>query len=490
MPSPSRSFAPHTRSPRRCLVIGGGVAGLTAAYALAENPAYDVVVLEASPQVGGMVRGAEVASVVVDVGAEAMLNRRREGITLARELGLAVVHPTAAKPRVWSRGALRDLPRSVLGVPQDLVELAASEVLSAAGVARVRDEIDLPPTVLGRDIEDTSVGDLVRRRMGGEVVDRLVEPLLGGVYAGRARELSARAVMPGLLTSAQRGSWLAQARQGVGPRRPGPGSAAPIFAGLTGGMATLPHALAGSGRFATRVDTLARGVRRDAQGFLVQVVTGTGSEWLRTDDLIVAAPAGPSAGLLAEVVPAAASELARVESAAVAVVTLALPLSALADGGPDPGMSGFLVPPVEGLGVKAATFSWAKWDWLRISGELAGLALLRASWGRHREDLIGERTDDELIALTQRDLAAVCDISGPVVEAHVQRWDAGLPQYAVGHVARVARIRAATAAANRSPEESHGRIAVCGAAYDGVGIPAVIASARHAAAEIANGTAQ
>ena len=132
----------------RVVVVGGGIAGLAAAYALGEDPAYDVTVLEASPEVGGKLRLGEVGGVTVDVGAEAMLNRRPEATHLARELGLELVHPAATSSRLWTRGALRPMPRSVMGVPSDLAQLAATGVLSDAGLARVREEPNLPPTEL------------------------------------------------------------------------------------------------------------------------------------------------------------------------------------------------------------------------------------------------------------------------------------------------------------------------------------------------------
>ena len=130
----------------RTVVVGGGIAGLTAAYVLGEDPTRDVVLLEGSPQVGGKLRIAEVGGVRVDVGAEAMLARRPEGVALARELGLSVVHPVATRSQLWSRDALRPLPRSLMGVPLDVEELAASGVLSAAGLHRVRAEPSIPPT--------------------------------------------------------------------------------------------------------------------------------------------------------------------------------------------------------------------------------------------------------------------------------------------------------------------------------------------------------
>ena len=216
------------------VVVGGGIAGLTAARDLAAA-GDDVLLLEASAQPGGKLRRHAVAGVLVDVGAEAMLNRRPEGVDLAAAAGLEVVHPAVVSSRIWTRGALRPLPRSLMGVPLDLEQLAASGVLSEAGLARARREPELPPEVIDGDV---SVGDLVARRFGDEVTDVLVEPLLGGVYAGRAREISARAAVPQLVAYAERGSLLEQASAIP------PSYDLPVFAGVPGGMGRLPEALA------------------------------------------------------------------------------------------------------------------------------------------------------------------------------------------------------------------------------------------------------
>ncbi len=161
------------------MVIGGGIAGLTTAYRLAEDPAYDVTVLEASPEVGGKLRVDEVAGIRIDVGAESILNRRPEVVALARELGLPVVHPATISAQLWSNGEMRLMPRTIMGIPIDVDDLARSGVLTARGIARVREEPTTPPLDLGDD--DVSVGHLVTQKLGEEVVDRLVEPLLGGV---------------------------------------------------------------------------------------------------------------------------------------------------------------------------------------------------------------------------------------------------------------------------------------------------------------------
>jgi oxygen-dependent protoporphyrinogen oxidase len=440
----------------RVVVVGGGVAGLTAARDLTGS-GHDVVVLEGADELGGKLRRREVAGVTVDVGAEAMLNRRPEGVELARSLGLEVVHPAVASSRIWTRGALRPLPRTLLGAPLDLDQLADSGVLSEEGLARARAEVVSP--VAG----DPTVGELVAARFGDEVTDRLVEPMLGGVYAGRAREISARAAAPQLVALAERGSILEQAAAL-------PVDGTPVFAGLVGGMGGLVDALV-SGAFEVRTGDPVLEIRRTPGGFEARCARTSTTG----DAVVVAVPAAPAARLLAELAPVASSDLAGIESASMAVVTLGFRVGDMVatDG------SGFLVPPVDGRRIKASTFSFAKWDWVRAAGAAEGVVHLRTSVGRHREEASLQVTDEELVAASLADLREALGLTAPPVATHVQRWGGGLPQYAVGHLDRVARIRADVA---RVPG-----LAVCGAAYDGVGIAAVVGSAHRAAGDLLRG---
>ncbi|RYB95865.1 protoporphyrinogen oxidase [Nocardioides oleivorans] len=441
------------------MVVGGGIAGLVAARDLAAA-GRDVLLLEGSPEVGGKLRSAEVAGLRVDVGAEAMLARRPEGVALAAEIGAEIVHPTPATSAVWSRGALRPLPRSLMGVPFDLGQLAASGVLSKDGVARASVE-----TVDTEVPDDVSVGDLVAARLGDEVVDRLVEPLLGGVYAGHARQISVAAAVPQLLAMARRGSVLEQAAAV-------PTSAAPVFASLPGGMGRLP-ALVADGSFEVRTSSTVRALRRTPDGWALTVGPTTHPETIAAAAVVLATPAAATARLLAEVAPGAAGELAAIEAASVAVVTLAFRTADVPDAAFE--RSGFLVPPVERRAIKASTFSFAKWGWVRDLDP--DVVVLRTSLGRHREEATLQAGDDGLVRVSLADLAATAGITARPVDSHVQRWGGALPQYAVGHLDRVARIRAAVA-------DLPG-LALCGAAYDGVGVPAVIGSARRAAASLA-----
>ncbi len=443
---------------RRFIVVGGGISGLTAARDLADA-GHDVLLLEGTDRLGGKLRRGEVAGIAVDVGAEAMINRRPEGVALATAVGLPVTHPTSATSRIWTRGALRPLPRTLMGAPLDLDQLEESGILSAEGARRARAQ--QVPSVDG----DVSVGDLIALRYGDEVVDRLVEPLLGGVYAGQARSISARAAVPQLVDLLTR-------QEVVLPNGPA-SAAAPVFAGVPGGMWQLPvaleSALLATGRAEVRTGTLVREVRRTADGFVAVTDEGTES----ADAVVLATPAATTARLLGDLAPAAAAELSGIGYASSAVVTFAY-RAGESRAAVDIGASGFLVPPVDGHAVKAATFSFAKWDWVRDAG--GDLLILRTSLGRYGDEQTLQVADEDLIRASRADLEAATGLTATPVDAVVQRWGGGLPQFAVGHLDRVDRIRTSVAAVPR--------LAVCGAAYDGVGIAACIESGHRAAAEV------
>jgi protoporphyrinogen/coproporphyrinogen III oxidase len=403
------------------------------------------------------------------VGAEAMLNRRPEAVELTRAVGLGddIVHPATTAAQLWSRGELLPMPRTLMGIPADLKALAESGVISRTGLARAAMDAVLPASSLeGRD---ASIGALVEERFGKEVVDRLVEPLLGGVYAGHAREISARAAVPQVVALLDRDRSLSKA---AARAMSGPPGESPVFAGIVGGVGRLPDAVVAASGVRVETDATVRDLARRPEGGWTLVVGSTREPRLvQADAVVLAVPAAPAARLLSDVAPAAALDLARIEYASVAVLTLAFRVRDF----PSVAGSGFLVPPVERRAVKAATYSFAKWDWVREAGD-DNVLVMRCSLGRHREEHQLQKTDAELVDVALEDLADLIGLSVRPIDTHVQRWGGGLPQYAVGHLDRVATIRAEV---GRLPG-----IAVCGAAYDGVGIPACIASGRRAAAEV------
>jgi oxygen-dependent protoporphyrinogen oxidase len=453
----------------RVVVIGAGIAGLAAAWELGMRmPAAEVLVLEGAAEIGGKLRVQTVAGISVDVGAEALLARRPEGLQLIDEAGLAAqrIDPLTTAAQLRVAGARVPLPaRTLFGIPADLAAARSSGALTDAALARIAAEPSADP--LPAIADDVAVGALVRDRLGNEVTDRLVEPLLGGVYAGHADQLSLRATIPTLAAKlAREGGSLVRAAQAVtdvGSHDPGAG---PVFTSLAGGLGTLPQALARADRFTVRTSATVRSLRRHGHGFVLACGPVPAPELIEADAVIVATPAAKASQLLRELTPYAAAELRSVETASVAIVTLAY-----REVTPPPG-SGLLVAGREGFTVKAVTLSSQKWPIAT-----GGLTVLRASVGRAGEAAALQRDDAELIALARHELLPLLGIDGEPLDALVTRWGGGLPQYAVGHVQMIARVRAAVA-------DVPG-LAVCGAAYDGVGIPACIASARLAAAKVA-----
>ncbi len=474
-------------------VVGAGIAGLAAAFFLRDVPCR-VTVLEGSPRVGGKLSVSEIAGVAVDEGAEALLARRPEGTGLAAATGLAgqLAWPGTTAARIWSRGRMRRLPRrQFMGVPADLAELAASGLVSPAGLARARQDLDLPAT--GRD-GDVPVAGYVAARFGQEVVDRLVDPLLAGVYAGRAEGLSFEATLPALAAESRRHASLAAAAAALlpgpagdestpppgarpagedGTASPGTGTP-PVFTTLAAGLGTLPGAVAAASGACVRTSAMVRGLARAAGGWRLTVGSAHDEEYLLADAVVLGAPAAPMARLLAGVpgASAAATALQEIPYASMAIATLAYPAAAF----PSPlEGSGYLVPAADGRPVKAVTFSTVKWPHLRDAA--AGLAIVRCSLGRIGEEALLQSADEELAAVAAADLAAATGARGAPVASRVTRWGGGLPQYTVGHLDRVARIRAGVAGQRG--------LAVCGAAYDGIGIPACVATAQAAAGQIA-----
>ncbi|MFF5563962.1 protoporphyrinogen oxidase [Streptomyces sp. NPDC012623] len=463
------SSAPHTDTRTgHVVVIGGGIAGLAAAHRLLDT-GVRVTLVEATDRLGGKLRTGEIEGVPVDLGAESMLARRPEAVELAEAVGLGPLlqPPTATTASVWTRGALRPMPKGhVMGVPGDPAALAG--LLSDEGLARIAREPELPPTEVG---DDVAVGEYVARRLGREVVDRLVEPLLGGVYAGDAYRLSMRSAVPQLFDAIRtHDSLLAAVRdlQARTARNPATGA---VFAGIEGGVGRLPGAVADAVRAGggdILLETPVLGLSRAVDGWRVR----TDRRVLSADGVILATPAWSASALLAAESPAAAAELAEVEYASMALVTMVFRRDDL--GTTVPEGSGFLVPPVEGRTIKAATFSTRKWGWVADAGP--GLFALRTSVGRYGEEEQLQREDHELVEVSLTDLGDAFGLAAKPVDTRVTRWTAGLPQYPVGHLDRVARVREAVAALPG--------LRVCGAAYDGVGIPACVASARRAADEI------
>jgi len=409
-----------TATPPHVVVVGGGIAGLAAAFFLRDQPVR-VTVLEGSPRLGGKLSASEVAGVPMDEGAEALLARRPEGVELITATGLGndLVPAGVTSSAVYTRGELRPLPRKqFMGVPADIDELAATGVVSAEGIGRARHESRLSP-----ETGDVSVTRYIGARLGEEVVDRLVDPLLGGVYAGRSEELSFQATLAPLAAAAAKHPTLTEAAASLIPAAPSAHTAGPVFVTLTTGLGALPDAIAKASGAEVRTGAMVRELTRTESGWRLTVGSAADPEYLADF--------------------------------------------------PDQGRSGYLVPAIDGKAVKAVTFSTVKWPHL---AERQPVHIVRCSIGRIGETALLQRDDKDLAALAAAELAEAAGITAASVAHRVTRWGGALPQYNVGHLDRVAAIRAAI--------EDQPGLAVAGAAYDGVGIPACVATARSAAGQI------
>ena len=451
---------------RHVVVIGGGIAGLSAAYELHRRYPMDrVTVLESADRAGGKLHAVDVAGHRLDMGAEMVLAVVPEALALIAEVGLAedIVHPSTTSASIVVKGRHHPIPvGTVLGVPAQVDDLAASGLFTRSALDRMRAEPAAPgPPLSG----DESVGRFLRPRLGDELVDLLVEPLLGGVYAGRADALSLAATMPALAEALQREPSVLRAAASV-RRDP---SGGPVFATLRGGLVSLAEALVEQSGAEYRTGTTARALRRTETGFEVVCGPVPRPVIIEADAVVIAVPPPNAARLLTLLAPQAASALAEIPMASMAIFALSWSgrQASLPTG------SGLLVPPTEGGLVKAVTISSNKWPHLSD-----GSVLVRASVGRIGEERVLQRSDSDLLDAVGGEVAELLGLTGAPNEGAVMRWGGGLPQYTVGHLDRVATVRSAVAVVPG--------LAVAGAAYDGVGVPACIRSA-YAAIDVLDG---
>ncbi len=490
-------------------VIGAGIAGLAAAWELVDaseragTPAPMVRVFESGHRIGGKLRATEFAGRTVDLAADAFLARRPEATELCRELGLAdqLVPVGASGASIWARGRLRPMPGGLnLGVPTRWWPLARSGILSPLESLAAARDVVVPHRGGSPVFGDRSVGEIVEERLGRPVVDRLVDPLIGGINAGGVDDLSAAATMPVLIAASLQPGSLMHRLGRIPPAAPGPSTGAdpsaapstpadgratpsPVFWSLTGGTASLAQHLADA--LVRRGATLQTDVRVDAIERRRPAGPGSGgwllslhdtadhgsSDQLPVDGVVVAVPATEAAVLLAPVAPTAAGILSTVEYASVAVITMSLAAGSIRAHRRG---TGFLVPrtsAIDGLPalITGCTYLDLKWPHLGRPDD----ELVRVSAGRFGDDRHLLLDDDQLSASAFGELAHVLDIRGAPLETSVTRWDRAFPQYRPGHLIRVAKVEEEVAAL--------GGLAVAGAALRGVGIPGCVGSGRSAA---------
>jgi len=453
---------------RSAVVIGGGIAGLTTAYRLSTaRPAIDVTLLEAGPRLGGKIKTTPFAGVPIDEGADAFLTRVPWAIELCRELGLddSFIAPATGSAFIVTKGKLRPIPdKTVLGVPTSLRSLAKSGVVSPLGMARAGLDLIRPDNWPGHD---ESVAELIARRLGPEIAERLVDPLVSGIMASDTQNLSAQIVTPQLAEATRKNRSLIRAlreqRKLAAAATPG----APVFYSFEGGVGVLVERLARAiPDVDVRMSTSATQLEQTSDGYAVHA----GAETFGADIVVIATPANAVAPLLREHAADAAAELASIEYASVALVTVAFSSKSVRHSTEG---SGFLVPRGEGMLMTAC--SWGHRKWPHWTGSDEDKLIFRISTGRFGDERALHLDDDELVESLLDELGPLLDIHGPVLEWRVSRWPKSFPQYPPGHGSTVSRIEADVA-------RSLPGVNLAGASYRGVGIPACIRSANEAAA--------
>ena len=470
----------------RIAIIGGGIAGMAAAYELekarAAGASVQYALYEERPRLGGSLASEIVGGAVLERGPDSFLTEKPAATELCRELGLGAdllpSNDANRKTYIVVRNQLVALPDGLLFlVPTKLVPTALTRLFSVRTKVRMALELMHPPRPAGHD---ESVAALVERHFGQEAVDRLADPLLSGIYGGDAAQLSAQTVLPRMVEmetkygSLTRGmlaahrKMRAMTKNSNGLKRQAP----PIFTALRGGMQQLVDSL--GARFdpaSIHTSTPVRAIRKSADGWVIEVAGSSASY----DALIMAAPAWAAGALLAPVDPALGSELGSIPYSSSITVNLIYDESRI---GPLPEGFGFLVPVVEGRAMLACTFVHRKFLGRTPPGKVVFRAFLG---GMNREAMLAE-SDASLIATVRREMSEILGakaLASSIDPEHAQvsRWRRAMAQYSVGHKERMQRINSHVGALPG--------LRVAGNAYDGIGVPDCIRLGRQAARDLA-----
>jgi protoporphyrinogen/coproporphyrinogen III oxidase len=455
---------------KRVAIIGGGISGLSAAFALEPERragALDYVVFESSPRLGGVLVTDRIDGCLVEAGPDSFLTEKPWASDLCRELGLADQligsNDAARKTYILVNGKLVVIPDGLMFmVPTKILPAVLSPLFSFRTKLRMAREWFHPPHKANGD---ETVASLVERHYGSEMVDRLADPLLSGVYGGEASQLSVLAVLPRFADMESRhgslGRAMLAARRKMAQASPGP--ARPLFTSLKDGMQQMVDALlARLPAESLRPSTPVQSVQAEAGGWVVSA--GYGSD--QFDAIIVATSAQAAAKLLEIASREIASELRSINYSSSVTVTLGYGRSVRAS--LPPGF-GFLVPRSEGKRTLAATFVHNKFPHRAPEDR----ALLRCFLGGARDESILQVTDDEILRIAREELRQIVGLTAEPLFARVYKWPSAMAQYCVGHLERLDRIE-------RLADQLPG-LALAGNGYRGIGVPDCVRSGTTAA---------
>ena len=451
------------------VIVGGGIAGLSAAYELSKR-GKRFVVLDAAPRAGGVILSEQIDGFTIDAGPDALLIQKPDAIRLCDELGIGDRLVVTKPPRIayiQRGGRLHPLPAgSVLGIPTTVGPFLRTSLFSWPGKLRMGAEIFIPPRA---GDEDESIGSFMTRRFGREATEYLAEPLLAGIHAGDVDRLSLKALFPRFLDAERKHGSLIKAFRAQSPspqpRAPSPSDGA--FKSLPGGLSELVNALLRAfSAEQVRVKTAATAL--EGRGpFTVRTSTG---ESFDARAVVLATPSYVAANLVRERDPELADHCAETPYASVATVAIAYAEDSVGrrlDG------SGFVVPRAEATGILAGSWLSSKWPHRAPQGRV----LMRTFIGGARDPRALERDDRELIAQSLAALRPLMALRGDPLFTRVYRWTRANAQHEVGHLSRVAAI-------DRRLQQ-HPGLFVTGSGFRGVGIPDCVADGRKTAADAA-----
>lgn len=486
--------AQSAAAPRRVIIAGGGVTGLTTAYrilkAAGDAPgSIEVTVIEARDELGGNIRTEHTEGLVIDAGPDAFVIAKPHATALCKELGLGdrLIGTTEANRKVYilHGGKLHALPEGmVLTVPTRILPMARTRLLSWRAKARMALDLVLPKK---QDQADESIGQFMRRRLGREVTERIAEPLLGGIFAGNVEALSARSTFPQLVELEERhGSLikgvLAQrkARAAASGATAKPHTPPSAFYSLIGGMGELVEALAaeirkrgGVIRTCTRIERITASQAAGGARFVIETKDkndasgATGS--IEADDLVLALPGYAAAHLVRDIDAELASILRSIPYESTATVALGYRRSEVPHA---LDATGLIIPKSERHRALAVTFVTSKWE----HRAPPGVALFRVFAGGHRDPSAVEQSDDVLIRLAKDELSALVGVRAEPFITRVFRHTRASAQPVVGHADRMRQARDRAAA--------HPGLHLAGAAFEGVGIPDCVKQAGEVASRI------
>jgi oxygen-dependent protoporphyrinogen oxidase len=458
----------------RIAIVGGGISGLSAAFALEQrrqsaNENLEYMLFESSPRLGGVLRTDNVDGCVVEAGPDSFLTEKPWAAEFCRAVGigdqLIGSNDAGRKTYILRAGRLVEIPDGLMFmVPTKIFPALLSPLFSWKTKLRMAQEFFRPPRAAQND---ESVAAFVTRHYGEEMVDRLADPLLSGIYGGSAQELSLRAVMPRFAEMEREHGSLSCAMLKARKKTPAP-TQRPLFTSLKNGMEQLVEAVVSRlVPSSLRTGSAVRAIQPEANGWKISA----GEKTNNFDALILALPAHATALLLRECAPQLSAELSAIRY--TSSITVVLGYDANVRRSLPPGF-GFLIPQSEGLQMLAATFVHNKFSHRAPQSR----ALIRCAFAGAHADALEQQSDLKIAGVVRRELQQILGLRAEPLFTRVYRWKSAMAQYGVGHLDRLGRIEQL---GRQLP-----RLALAGNGYRGIGIPDCVRSGRDAANQILN----